>query len=165
MHCGSNQPEFKTGMSPRSALLSEIAVMERALSVSHRENEALKDDISRLEEKLERINSAQTAFRMEVKEENFEIANNIERDSLRRELKEVTEQAKDAVAKFGEKRRQIIDIEAKRSANENHLYLLKDMLNQAYARGKALHEEKIRKTEAIMVNHHDVRQRRSVSIY
>ena len=35
---------------------------------------------------------------MEVKEENFEIANDIERDSLRRELKEVTEQAKDAVA-------------------------------------------------------------------
>ena len=60
-------------MSPRSALLSEIATMERALSASHRENEALKDDISRLEEKLERINSAQTAFRYVWQKQMFDV--------------------------------------------------------------------------------------------
>ena len=57
----------------------------------------------------------------------------------------------DWATEFEQKRRLIIDIEAKRTANENHLYLLKDMLNEAYARGKALHEEKMKKTGAIMV--------------
>ena len=33
---------------------------------------------------------------MEVKEESFEIANDIERDSLKRDLKEMAEKAKDA---------------------------------------------------------------------
>jgi len=145
--------------------LCEIAVMERALSASHRENEVLKEDVQKLEEKLERIESAQAAFRMEVKEESFEIANDIERDSLKRDLKEMAEKAKDATTKFEQHRRLIIDIEAKRKANENHLYLLKQMLNEAYERGRVLHEEKIKKTDAIMVNEHDVRQRRSISIY
>ena len=47
----------------RGSILGQISLMERALSSSHRENEAIKEEIQKLEEKLVRVEVAQASFR------------------------------------------------------------------------------------------------------
>ena len=58
----------KTGLkrmsgSARGSLSGKIIMMERALSSSHRENESLKDDIQKFEDKLARVEETQASFR------------------------------------------------------------------------------------------------------